>query len=277
MKKVLVVGENSYIGQAFAAFAHDKYEVKMVSSRNEAWKNTSFAGYDCVLHCAGIAHASRNPQMEALYYQVNCDLAVAVAGQAKAEGARQFILLSSILVYGSQHSEIDDDTVPKPDDFYGLSKLKAEQELAKLASDDFQLCLVRPPMVYGQGCKGNFPRLAKLAKRIPFFPDYPNKRSMIYIENLCCFLDNIIDKGNGGIYKPQNKEYVNTSELVKCMAACYGRRMRTTKFFNPCIRLLAKRMTVLGKLFGDLYYSRQGDEDSYNVVDFADSIKKTIM
>jgi UDP-glucose 4-epimerase len=276
MKKVLVIGENSYIGRAFAAFAKDKQEVKMVSSRNDVWKEKSFAAYDCVLHCAGIAHASRKPQMEALYYQVNCELALAVAKQAKAEKVRQFIFLSSILVYGSNHSEINSETLPQPDDFYGRSKLKAEQELAKLASDDFKLCIIRIPMVYGRDCKGNFPRLAKLAKKTPLFPNYPNKRSMIYIENLCCFVSDLIDNNAEGIFRPQNKEYVNTSELVRCLADCHGRRLLTTSFFNPLIRLLAKKMTVFSKLFGDLYYDKQGDEEKYNIVDFTASIKRTI-
>jgi UDP-glucose 4-epimerase len=203
-------------------------------------------------------------------------LAVAVAERAKADKVGQFVFLSSILVYGSNHAEIDNQTAPGPDDFYGMSKLKAEQELEKLADDDFKLCLVRPPMVYGPGCKGNFPRLAKLAKRTPLFPDYPNRRSMIYIENLCCFISNLFDSGSGGIYQPQNKEYVNTTELVKRLAMCYDKRMLTTRFFNPTIRLLVRHVSVFSKLFGDLYYHQQGDEATYNIVGFADSIKQTI-
>lgn len=276
MKRVLVVGENSYIGKSFAAFAKDKYDVSMVGSRNDAWKDRDFTGYDSILHCAGLAHASRDPRMETLYYQVNCDLAVAVAKKAKAEKVGQFIFLSSILVYGSHPSEIDSDTLPKPDDFYGLSKLKAEQELAKLADGDFKLCLVRPPMVYGPGCKGNFPKLAQLAKKTPLFPAYPNRRSMIYIDNLCCYLSHLLDRNAEGVGCPQNSEYVNTSELVKLLAAGQGKRVRTTKLFNPVIQPLAKRLSVFSKLFGDLYYRKQGNEETYNVVDFSDSIKLTI-
>jgi UDP-glucose 4-epimerase len=277
MKRVLVVGENSYIGQAFAAFAKNKFALKIVSSRNEAWKDSRFANYDCVLHCAGIAHrTSSNEETEARYYEVNCDLAVAVAQQAKAEGVGQFIFLSSASVYGSGYSAITSDAVPLPDNFYGMSKLKAEQELARLASGDFKLCIVRPPMVYGRDCKGNFPKLAKLAKRAPLFPDYPNQRSMIYIENLCSFIGILIDNGKEGLFLPQNHEYVNTTELVKLIAKCYGRSMPTTKIFNPLIGLLSKRITVLGKLFGDLYYGKQGDEETYNIVDFTESVRRAV-
>jgi UDP-glucose 4-epimerase len=283
MKRVLVIGENSYIGKSFQVFAEGRYEIKMASSRNEAWREADFTGYDSVLHCAGIAHVSRNPKMEALYYEVNCDLTVAIAEKAKKEGIKQFVFLSSILVYGSSKAEIDVKTVPQPDDFYGASKLKAEQELQKLVDDDFKICLVRLPLVYGEGCKGNFPRLIKLAKKSPLFPDYPNKRSMIYVENLMDFLGKIIDDGSAGIFLPQNNEHVNTSELVKCLAEAQGKRIATTKLFNPLLKTLAKRLSVFQKMFGDLYYVLQNEnvgDDVHivqqNKVTFKDSIMQSV-
>ncbi|MDR0220277.1 MAG: glycosyltransferase [Lachnospiraceae bacterium] len=275
MKKILVIGENSYIGRSFAAFAHDRYEVIMVNSRHEAWRKTDFSGCTSALHCVGIAHVSRDPRMEDSYYEVNCHLAVSVAQKAKAAGVKQFIFLSSILVYGSGKKEIDLKTIPQPDDFYGGSKLKAEQELQRLADDSFKVCIVRPPLVYGRDCKGNFPRLVKLAKTSPLFPDFPNQRSMIYIDNLCNFIGNLIDGESRGVFLPQNQEYVNTTALVKSLAKCQGRRIATTKIFNPLIRLLASRAPFFGKIFGDLYYARQGNEDEYNIVGFEDSVRQS--
>ena len=275
MKKVLVIGDDSYIGQSFEAFAKDRFEIKMVNSRDNAWKSVDFTGYDSVLHCAGIAHVKQNKKMKPLYYEVNCDLAVEVAEKAKKEGVRQFVFLSTMAVYGTSRSEIDIETVPNPNkgDFYGGSKLKAEQEFQKLANDDFKLCIVRPPMVYGKGCKGNFPRLVKLAKKTPIFPNYKNKRSMIYIENLCSRFCGLIDKEDEGVFLPQNEDYVNTTELVRAIKGCYGKRVATTKIFNWAI-WLAKRISVFEKLFGDLYYAKQGDEGEYNVVDFEESVKR---
>ena len=276
MKKVLVIGENSYIGKSFEAFVKDRFEIKMVSSRDGAWKNVDFTGYDSVLHCAGIAHNSRNPKMEPLYYEINCDLAVDVANKAKRKNVGHFIFLSSILIYGSVASEISDETSPDPDDFYGNSKLKAEQELQKLSDDRFRLCIIRPPMVYGNGCKGNFPRLVKLAKRTPVFPDYPNNRSMIYIENLCSFLCGIIDNNNYGTFLPQNKEWVNTTDLVWRASRLQSKRIRMVKLINPIITLLLKHSSSLNKMFGNLTYAHTGDEGDYNIVEFEESIKRSI-
>ena len=276
MKKILIIGENSYIGSSFEAFAKDKYDIQVVSSLNDIWKSVDFTAYDSVLHCAGIVHVKQNRKVESLYYKINCDLAVAVADKAKRENVKQFIFLSSMAVYGTAVTEIDKDTLPKPNkgDFYGNSKCKAEQELQKLADDNFKLCIVRPPMVYGKGCKGNFPRLVKLAKMTPIFPDYPNKRSMIYIDNLCKFFCELVDNNSNGIFLPQNKEYVRTTELVRCVAERYGKRIVMTKLFNPLIRVLVKRVSVLEKLFGDLCYKQEGNTN--DVVGFEEGVKKSI-
>jgi UDP-glucose 4-epimerase len=177
-------------------------------------------------------------------------------------------------VYGTSVPKIDADTLlnPRQSDFYGGSKLKAEQELQKFVSDNFKLCIIRPPMVYGKGCKGNFPKLVKLARKTPLFPNYPNKRSMIYIDNLCSFICGLIDNESDGIFLPQNSEYVNTTELVRYVRECYGKRLRTTRMFNPIIRFLLKRMSVFNKVFGNLCYVKQGNESEYGVVGFEESI-----
>jgi UDP-glucose 4-epimerase len=276
MKKVLIIGEGSYIGNSFAAFAKERYEIKIVSSLNDAWRSAGFAEYDSILCAAGIAHIKQTKKNESLYYKINCGLAADFARKAKAENAGQFIFLSSMAVYGTSRSEIGEDTAPEPSpgDFYGGSKLKAEQELQKLAGDNFKLCIVRPPMVYGKGCKGNFPKLVKLAKITPVFPDYPNKRSMIYIDNLCNFLCGLIDGGNDGIFLPQNNEHINTADLVRCIAECCNKRIYMTRLFNPLIRFGIRRVPLLGKLFGDLYYT--GTENKHEVTGFKESIKQSI-
>ncbi|MCL2637211.1 MAG: NAD-dependent epimerase/dehydratase family protein [Oscillospiraceae bacterium] len=278
MKKILIIGDDSYIGMSFEAFARDKLEIKMVSSRNGAWREVDFRGFDSVLHCAGIAHVKQKKKMQSLYYEINCDLAVDVAQKAKTDGAKKFVFLSTMAVYNTSASEINQDTLPNPNqkDFYGSSKFKAEQEIQKLACDNFKLCIIRPPMVYGEGCKGNFPKLVKLARKTPLFPNYPNKRSMIYIDNLCSFICGLIEDESDGIFLPQNGEYVNTTELVRAVRACYGKRLRTTKIFNPMIRFLSKRVSVFNKLFGNLSYIQSGNESGYNVIEFKDSIKKSI-
>jgi len=276
MKKVLIIGENSYIGKSFETYANGRFSITMTSSRNNTWKDIDFAGFDSILHCAGIAHVKQKAKMEEQYYTVNCDLAVEVASKSKNEKVKQFIYLSSMSVFGSKTNEIDSETTPDPEDLYGRSKLNAEQKLQELADGDFKLCILRPPMVYGKDCPGNFPRLIKLARKTPIFPDYPNKRSMIYIENLCEFIASAIDKNTSGIHLPQNASYINTTELVKHISHLKNKKTLTTKLFNPIITLLTKRISPIKKLFGDLTYAFTGNEGDYNVVKFEESIKRSV-
>ena len=304
MKKVIVIGDDSYIGRSFQEFvsgehngersdkhsgkhdtangmydvANGKYDITMVSSRDRAWTNADFTGCDSVLHCAGIAHVSQKKSMEKMYFEVNCDLAVEVAEHAKAHGVGQFVFMSSMLVYGAVKEEITKTTPTIPDSFYGASKLAAEQKLQALTNPDFKVCIVRPPMVYGYGCKGNFQRLVKLAKILPVFPKVNNARSMIYIKNLCSFLSQAISDCSDGIHLPQNSEHVNTSELVRVIAKLYNKNIYMTRLFNPVIRLLVNSVPTINKLFGNLAYAYSHDnhEQTYSEVGFEEGIKEAL-
>ena len=179
-----------------------------------------------------------------LYFRVNRDLAYEVAKKAKKEGVSQFIFLSSMSVYGMETGVITRDTVPQPKSLYGKSKLEAEKLIEHLNDQTYKVAILRPPMVYGKGCKGNYPKLAKLAKITPLFPDIDNKRSMIYVDNLSKFLKVIIDDNQSGLFFPQNNEYVKTSELVKLIAKYNNKKIRLTKLFNPIINSLKFNSTV---------------------------------
>ena len=279
MKNVLIVGENSYIGTSFAAYSGSRYNIQTVDARDGKWKNADFFNVDAVLHCAGIAHVAQKKYMRQLYYDINCGLAVDVATHAKGAGVKQFIFLSSMAVYGSGNSFIGLETESSATDFYGGSKFAAEEKLRQLVlpDSDFNLCIARPPMVYGYGCKGNFPRLIKLAKKLPVFPNIQNYRSMIYIDNLCEYLCQVIDKNKSGIHFPQNTEYVNTTELVRLIARFLGKEISTTGFFNPLILHSKNYFSTVEKLFGDLVYAKAGDEASYNVVNFEDGVRKAVL
>lgn len=195
-KKVLITGKGSYIGTNFKCWLDqwpDSYEVDELSVRGDEWKKKSFSKYDVVLHVAGIAHVSTSSDLESLYYRVNRDLAIEVAQKAKSENVPQFIFMSSMIIYGadSRIGEsycIDANTVPNPVDFYGRSKLDADLYIQRLSVEGFQTVIVRTPMVYGPNCKGNFPKLKKIAAFSPIFPNIENQRSIIYIHNLCEFL-----------------------------------------------------------------------------------------
>ena len=258
----------------------DNYKVDTVDMKDGSWKEKDFSVYDVVFHVAGIAHVSSDPKMEDLYYKVNRDLTIETAEKAKAEGVKQFIFMSSIIVYGDSSSSkrvIDRNTVPTPSNFYGNSKLQAEEGIKDLETADFKIVVLRPPMIYGKGSKGNYPRLANMAKKIPVFPDIDNERSMLHIDNLCEFIKVMIDHEETGLYFPQNKEYVKTSDLVRTIAEVHGKKIIMTKLFNPVLRLMFG-VGIVNKVFGNLVYEKSMsdyDKANYRIRDFKESIDLT--
>lgn len=279
MKKILIIGKNSFIGQSFIKHAQTRnydFDIEKVTSRSDEWKSMDFGQYDTIYHVAGIAHNSSDPKLKDLYYTVNRDLTIEVAKKAKADGAKQFVFMSSMIVFGTKKSKITKKTNPNPDNFYGDSKLQAENGILPLQSDDFNVAIIRPPMVYGKGSKGNYPKLAKLAKKTPIFPDYENKRSMIHIDNLMECISKVIELNLSGYFHPQNEEYVNTSNLVREIAKVHNHKIVTTRLFNPFIGLL-KNTNVVNKVFGDLYYEKDLSNVNFNykVMSFEESILRT--
>ncbi|MGH2116670.1 NAD-dependent epimerase/dehydratase family protein [Aerococcus sp. L_32] len=256
MKRILITGRNSYIGNAFEEWANqwpEKYQINKVTVRNNAWRSEDWHSYDAILHVAGIAHNSSDTSLEDLYYNVNRDLTFEIAKKAKNDGVPHFINMSSIIVFGTNQDEININTEPNPDNFYGDSKLQAEKLLETLNDPNFKITHVRPPMVYGKNSKGNFPLLAKLALKTPIFPDYDNKRSMIFIKNLTELLRLVIETGVTGFIHPQNPKYVRTSTLVKFIAEANNHKVYETRMVNLPINLF-KKINLINKVFGNLYY-----------------------
>ncbi len=281
---IAILGKNSYICNRFNNFITNKgIQTFSIDCRKEAWKSVDFSQFDTVLCPLGIAHVSTNPSMESQYYAVNRDLPVEIAKKAKECGVKQFVFFSSMIVYGADKSVgsdfiIEASTTPNPENFYGKSKLEAEQELFKLQDDNFIVTILRIPMVYGPGCKGNFPQLLKVAKKSPFCPLIHNKRSMIYVDNLCEFLKLVIETKQSGILYPQNSEYVSTVDIIKIAARYFNHKIVFIRCFNPLIKLLSKRFGVINKIFGTKIYdmSLSPDVSKYNKVDFETSIKECV-
>jgi len=278
MKRVLITGKNSYIGTSLGNWLMrepDKYKVDTVDMKDGLWKEKDFSQYDVVFHVAGIAHIKETSDNQDLYYKVNRDLAYETAQKSKQDGVGQFIFLSSMSVYGIENGVIDKNTPLEPNSAYGKSKIEAEELINKLQDNSFTVSTLRPPMVYGKGCRGNYPRLVGLALTTPIFPKVDNKRSMIYIDNLSEFVKRLIDNKSGGLFFPQNTEYVNTSEMVRLIAEAHGKRVLMTKLFNPLLRIL--NVSTVNKVFGDLVYnmSMSEYEFDYRVCGFGESIIKT--
>ena len=261
MKKVLITGAGSYIGEHIARWLpEERYSVKQLDMRGGV-DASAFAGADVVIHVAGIAHQKETPENAPLYQQVNCDLAVETAAAAKAAGVGQFVFFSSMSVYGMTVGSITADTQPAPNTHYGRSKWDAEQKLKQFEDDGFRIAVLRPPMIYGKGCRGNYPRLAGLAVKLPVFPKADNARSMLYIETLCAFVEKLLESGRGGLFFPQNSVYVNTAEMVRAVAKCHGKKMVMLPGFGWLIRLLAGKVGVVSKVFGSLTYDHAMSTD----------------
>lgn len=260
MKRILITGANSYIGVSFAAYMKqfgDAYEMETVTLRDGLWKTKDFSEYDVVFHVAGVTHQKETKENASLYYDVNEHLAVAVAEKAKREGVKQFIILSSMSVYGMTVGHITKETQPAPKSSYGKSKYNADVRLEKMSCDTFRVAILRPPMVYGKGCRGNYQVLRRFALKSPVFPDYANQRSMIYIGNLTAFVKQIIVDEAEGIFFPQDAEYVSTVELVKNIASANGKHIVITPLLNWAVKLaLRLRVGVFQKVFGTLTYEK---------------------
>lgn len=282
MKRVLITGANSYIGTSFEKYVLEKgidFEIDTLDLLEPNWKDYDFSGYDSVFHVAGIAHFSKDESKKELYYKVNTELTEHVAKIAKQAGVGQFIFMSSIIVYGDSTSGervITKDTQPAPSDFYGDSKLQAEQRLEKLVGDNFRVVILRPPMIYGKGSKGNYRKLSKLAQKTLVFPDFSNSRSMLHVDNLCEFIKQIIDLELSGLFCPQNSEYVNTSKLVEAIAEVHGKKIYFTKTFNPIIKFFFHLDTVK-KVFGNLVYEKEMSRYTfeYQINNFEETIRLT--
>lgn len=286
MKKILITGKESYIGtnvESWLLRTSGMYQVDTIDMKDDNWKTVSFSGYDVVFHVAGIAHVSADPKMEKLYFAVNRDLTIETAKKARAEGVKQFIFMSSIIVYGNsarvgKEKKISFDTKEQPADFYGQSKLEAERGILPLESESFKVAVIRPPMIYGKGSKGNYRRLSALARKVPIFPDIKNCRSMLHIDNLCEFVKLLIEHESSGIFYPQNREYVTTGEMVKAIALCHNKKLHLTGIFNPAIRVCGRFAGIINKVFGSMAYEKEMSEYwgyQYCVVDFEESIRRT--
>lgn len=280
MKRILVTGVGSYIGQSLIKYLNQwpkQYQVDGVTTHDGAWKETDFSQYDVIYHTAGIAHRKETKENAHLYYAINRDLAVEIARKAKEQGLKHFIFLSSISVYGLDTGVINEETPLNPRTHYGKSKLEAEQKLQQIANETFNITILRPPMVYGKNCKGNFQKLARLVEIFPIFPRCNNRRSMIYIDNLSEFVRVCIDKELSGVFFPQNKEYVCTDELVLMIARQKNKPMIISSALGAIVKLLQPFSNTLRKAFGSLIIESENSKKVLpRQISFEESIKNSV-
>ena len=286
MKKILITGAGSYVGENVRKYimqtAGDQFVIDAVDTFGDNWKKADFSQYDVVYHVAGIAEVNGKKGMEQLYYKVNTDLTIEIAKHAQANGVKQFIFMSSMIVYKETQSLkgniITPESMPAPNGVYGDSKLKAEEGLKDVAKGKgrMKVCILRPPMIYGPNSKSNLVRLGKLGTKVPFFPNWRNKRSMLYIDNLGEFVKQAVLRELEGTFYPQNRELSATVDIIRFFAKAAGHRIWITKLLNPFVWLGSFVLQPINKMFADSYYVPEMSEYGfeYQIVSFEESLKK---
>jgi UDP-glucose 4-epimerase len=281
MKRILITGANSYIGTSLENYINenyaDLYSVDTIDLIDESWREKDFTGYDVVFHVAGLAHIRETKNNSELYYKINRDLAFETAWKSKQDGVKQFIYLSSLSVYGMDTGIITAETKPKPKSSYGKSKLEAERLIEDLNNEHFRVVNIRPPMVYGKGCKGNFNRIVSLVKKFPVFPKVTNQRSMIYITNLCAFIEMVIRNNAEGLFIPQNEVYMNTSQMVEWIAEKLEKKLYCSYLLGFFVLVCRPFLSVLRKSFGTLTVLTFDESiSSYCIVNLETSVKDSV-
>lgn len=284
MKRILITGAGSRVGMCFEKWMSqwpEKYHIETLDMTKDEWREFDFSSFDSVYHVSGIAHVTLDPSMESLFYRVNRDLTIEAATVAKKAGVKQFIFMSSGIVYGDSSDVgvpliVDKNTKPNPANFYGNSKLQAEEGLKKLEEESFKVVIIRSPALYGIGMKSHYNNLSDFARKHHVFPKVDNQRSMLYNKNLAEFVRLMIDNEENGTFWPQNKEYTSTAGIIKDVSAFHGRSMTLIPVPMFVMKLGAKMVPALKKAFGNFAYDQSLSEykQEYRLFSYEESIKE---
>jgi nucleoside-diphosphate-sugar epimerase len=272
MKKILITGANSYVGsnvEKWLMKEPDKYYVQTLDMKDSNWKEFDFSKFDVVFHVAGIAHINESKKNKHLYYEINRDLAFKVAKLSKKNNIKHFIFMSSMSVYGQDEGEINAFTNIKPKSHYGLSKYEAEKKITFLEDNDFLVTIVRPPMIYGPFCKGNYNSLRRFVLKSFIFPNIKNVRSFIYIDNFSWFIKQIVDQSINGLFHPYNSINVSTTDLVKTIAKYNKHKIYTKISLTFILKFIP--LKKVRKISNNLYYNFPKDKVDY--LNFDETIK----
>jgi len=242
MTKILLTGANGFVGSYFKSKYVDKYNIETFSFMQDEFNDLDLNGVNTIIHLSALVHQMGGAAKEE-YEKVNVTQTLDLAKKAKASGVKHFIFMSTVKVYGEETNVAYSETTPcKPEDEYGKSKLKAENELGKLENDVFRVSIIRTPIVYGYGVKANIKNLMTLVQKVPVLPfgNIQNKRSMVYVGNLCFFIDAIIEKRMSGVFLVADEQAVSTTELIELIAQALGKKVYLIQvpFFESFLKLV---------------------------------------
>lgn len=283
--KVLIIGKDSYIGNHIDEWLSSRgMAVSQLDVLTDVWKTFDYSPYGAIVHVAGIVHRPDCKDWE-LYKRVNTDMPVAIASMAKAQGVNQYVFFSTMGVYGRgkklRPNIIDEDSSLEANGMYGESKLLAEEGLVKLQDEHFCVVCVRPPSVYGKGCRGGYiTGFTAIARRLPIIPQvYENvKQSFIYIDNLSEFVRLSIVNGLSGAFCPQDDKAVSANELLEVISNGIGKKYRSSRLLGFVVRLLSF-VPLVKKAYGGIEYSEELstiEGVNYVVVPFEEGMRRTV-
>lgn len=284
---ILIIGKNSYIGSHIDEWlSRYGHKVEQLDVLTEDWKNYDYSSFDAIVHVAGIVHRPDCKDWE-LYKRVNTDMPVKIATMAKEQGVKQYIYFSTMGVYQANKklgASVVDETTPllsNSSSFYGMSKLMAEEALTKLQEEGFSVAFVRPPSVYGKGCKGGYiTGFKKIAQLFPIIPHaYENAcQSFIYIDNLSECVRLIVENHLSGVFCPQDDEIPNANRLLEVICKGIGKTYRSSRLLGICLQLL-RFIPLVKKAYGGIEYSRTLSDIpglDYVVVSFEEGMRRTV-
>jgi len=265
---VLITGQNGFIGQALFREMRSQGFLVRGTVRNRPKNNqdivavgdigpatdwsSALAGIDVVVHLANRAHILHDSAKDplALFREVNVEGTIALAQQAVEQGVKRFVFISSIKVNGecTYDTPFAADDSPNPQGPYAVSKLEAETRLRKIGEEStMETVILRPPLVYGQGVKGNFQRLTSLVETgVPLpLASIQNQRSLISLERLIEIIILCVTQVEvaNQICLVSDGEDLSTPELVRKIAESIGKPARLFPF--P-----VKLLKIVGKLMG---------------------------
>ncbi len=252
--KLLLTGAGGFVGSYFSKKYESSYEIAAFSFLRDDFAALDCGGVDTVVHLSALVHQMQGaPKSE--YRRVNVEQTLALAERAKASEVAHFIFMSTVKVHGEESERTYTESSPcHPVDPYGQSKLEAEQALREMEEDDFKVSIIRTPIVYGYGVKANIKSLVHLVKYLPFLPlgGIRNKRSMVYIGNLCHLLDTVILQKRPGVFLASDDEAMSTPELVHAIARAFEKKILLVQvpFFASLLRRL--KPSIYQRLFCSL-------------------------
>lgn len=225
--KLLLTGSSGFVGSYFRKAYGREYKIESFSFRTDDFDKLSLGNIEVVVHLSALVHQMGGASKEE-YYRVNFSNTLSLAKKAKSSGVKQFIFMSTVKVYGEESEEAYCENTPCfPQDDYGKSKLAAEEALLELEDENFRVAIIRTPIVYGAGVKANILSLVNLIQKVPVLPlgNIKNRRSMVYIGNLCAIIHQIILTKNSGVFLASDDEALSTSQFIELVAKALEKKI----------------------------------------------------